>query len=123
MCGSSDLNERMRTLALSDLRDQEYLVAAGTMEAIVDRFIMPLFENEHKRSFKYHDSFQRFVTRYVLLSDNVREVRVNAQTAPEEPQTCQHFLVLEDNPAADAWLATQGISVPGPAPYLVSGRP
>ncbi|RYN89541.1 hypothetical protein AA0120_g6203 [Alternaria tenuissima] len=60
MCGSSDLNERMRTLALSDLRDQEYLVAAGTMEAIVDRFIMPLFENEHKRSFKYHDSFQRF---------------------------------------------------------------
>lgn len=60
MCGSSDLNERMRTLALSDLRDQEYLITAATIEAIVDRFIMPLFENEHKRSFKYRDSFQRF---------------------------------------------------------------
>ncbi|KAB2099689.1 hypothetical protein AG0111_0g12188 [Alternaria gaisen] len=61
MCGSSDLNERMRAFALSDLRDQEYLLEMDTFEAIVDKFVMPDFENEHKRSFEWRDKSQRFI--------------------------------------------------------------
>ena len=60
MCGSSDLNERMRAFALSDLRDQEYLAATGTIEAAVDDYIMPKFETEHKRSFQWRNRSQRF---------------------------------------------------------------
>jgi len=60
MCGSSDLNERMRALALSDLRDQDYLATSSTIETIVEEDIVPKFENEYKRIFKYRDTSQRF---------------------------------------------------------------
>jgi hypothetical protein len=77
MCGSSDLNERMRAFALSDLRDQEYLLEMDTIEAIVDKFVMPNFENEHKRSFEWRNRSQRF--RYEILglqaSQNNRRIQ------------------------------------------------
>ncbi|CAN9187548.1 unnamed protein product [Alternaria alternata] len=77
MCGSSDLNERMRARALLDLRDQGYLTTDRTIETIVDEFIMPAFENEHKRSFRWRDRSQRF--RYPILglqaSQNNRRIQ------------------------------------------------
>ena len=53
----------MRELALIELRDETYLedTAAGvTIGNIVEEEIMPRFENEYKRSFRYGDRRQVF---------------------------------------------------------------
>lgn len=64
--------------------------------------------------------FRRYIVRYALLSPNVKEVVISAEEQPDPPEECAHFLVLDEFPALDAWLAEQGITAPGPAPYLVS---
>jgi hypothetical protein len=50
----------MRALALSDLYDQKYLTTRHTIETIVDEDILPRFEDEYKRIFRYRDNSQRF---------------------------------------------------------------
>ncbi|WP_256841920.1 hypothetical protein [Ornithinimicrobium cryptoxanthini] len=64
--------------------------------------------------------FRRYIVRYALLSPNVKEVVISPEQQPEPPQECAHFLVLDEFPAIDAWLAEQDITAPGPTPYLVS---
>lgn len=64
--------------------------------------------------------FRRYIVRYALLSPNVEEMTITPDKQPDSQEDCEHFLVLEDNPAAEAWLAERGIAAPGPVPYLVS---
>lgn len=52
VCGSSDLNARMRAQAIEDLRGEKYLEDADVaIENIIDSEIMPYFEETAKRSF------------------------------------------------------------------------
>lgn len=54
MCGSTDLNARMRAQAIADLQNQNYLENTSTgvtIENIVDSEIMPRFEENVKRAF------------------------------------------------------------------------
>ena len=64
--------------------------------------------------------FRRYIVRYALLSSTIEELIITPEEQPKPQEHCEHFLVLEDNPAAEAWLAERGITAPGPVPYLVS---
>ena len=53
VCGSSDLNARMRLFAALQLRDEHYFkeVDGTSIENIIDSEILPQFESEVKRAF------------------------------------------------------------------------
>ncbi|KAH7396896.1 hypothetical protein DE146DRAFT_57787 [Phaeosphaeria sp. MPI-PUGE-AT-0046c] len=56
VCGSSDINARMRAKALEDLQGERYLEDADVViENIIDSEIMPHFEEVAKRSFEITD--------------------------------------------------------------------
>jgi hypothetical protein len=63
--------------------------------------------------------FRRHILRYALVSDDVEEVLITDERDPYQPERCDSFVVLEENPAADRWFAERGITPPGPVPYLV----
>jgi hypothetical protein len=53
----------MRDLAMKDLQNETYLeVTLGktTIQTLVNEDIVPKFENEYKRNFKYQDQKQTF---------------------------------------------------------------
>jgi hypothetical protein len=64
--GATDLNDRMCEYALDQLKSETYLGNAEdgtTILSIIEQEIMPLFENEFKRSFSLLNKKQRFVFR------------------------------------------------------------
>jgi hypothetical protein len=63
VCGSSDLNARMRLFAALQLKDEHYLVDEDeglTIANIIDAEIMPQFESEDKRAFDITKSGSSF---------------------------------------------------------------
>jgi hypothetical protein len=90
MCGSSDLNERMRAFALSDLRDQEYLAATGTIEAAVDDYIMPKFETKQQELL--HQLILTVSSKWILacLSLQIVWYRLNLPAMPAFSPLLKH---------------------------------
>lgn len=73
VCGSSDLNERMKKLARRHLSSQKYLEdedGGTTIENIIDLEVMPHFENEVKRSFSLSRKSQTFPFRIRGLKES-----------------------------------------------------
>jgi hypothetical protein len=63
VCGSDDLNEAMRALAMEHLRRETYLEdhkTGTTIENVIDSDIMPVFEREGKRSFSLANTRLRY---------------------------------------------------------------
>lgn len=79
MCGSSDINVRMEARCMQDLCGETYLEHANsnvTIRTIIQEDIMPKFENEHKRNFKYKDRKQVFRYRIRLLKHSASNRRL-----------------------------------------------
>ncbi|KAF2656351.1 hypothetical protein K491DRAFT_656655 [Lophiostoma macrostomum CBS 122681] len=71
--GSSYLNEKMRDFALRNLRDETYLEHTGsgdTVQTIVDRDIMPRFEESIKRTVRFSNPDQIYVFRVPGLKES-----------------------------------------------------
>lgn len=60
----------MRKLAIHHLRNEKYLGNDLSIENLVDNEIMPLFENEYKRSFSLSDKKRIFPFRVRYLKES-----------------------------------------------------
>jgi hypothetical protein len=63
VCGSDDLNEAMRNLAMEHLEGEIYLEdhrTKTTIANIIESDIMPIFEREAKRAFSLTNTKTRF---------------------------------------------------------------
>jgi hypothetical protein len=86
VCGSGDLNERMRLFAVQSLQHETYLKDSSegiTIESIVDTEIMPKFEDHIKRTFD--------ITRDETFSVVVRGLKHN----PQNPRVRRNLFVLK----------------------------
>lgn len=79
MCGSSDVNVRMEARCMLDLCGETYLEDIDSnvsIRTLVQEDIMPKFENEHKRYFKYKNYKQVFRYRIRLLKHSASNHRL-----------------------------------------------
>lgn len=82
ICGSGDLNERMRRFAAHHLRDEAYLedpVDGTTIDNVILSEILPKFESEVKRVFDLTKD-QLFTFRIRGLRDSPTNPRLKRNT-------------------------------------------
>lgn len=73
ICGSGDLNDRLRDLVLRLLEKEDYLLELtpdSNIASIVDLETMPRFESDVKRQFEIDDKHQEF-------SFHIRDLKIS----------------------------------------------
>ena len=77
MVGAADLNDKFRSLVKSFLRKERYLEDdEDTLDIIIAAEVMPKFENEIKRAFRYKDHETAFSIRMRGLKKSTKQNRI-----------------------------------------------
>lgn len=87
--------------------------AVGSAKIPPDERVCVLLHKDDK-------GYRRYLVRYTLLSQNVVNKVLGPGTSDNSFADCRHFVLLDNNPAATAYLGSQGLRARHAAPTLVN---
>jgi hypothetical protein len=87
--------------------------AVGSSDVPSDERVCVLLDKDDK-------GYRRYLVRYTLLSQNVVNKILGPKTDAKAVADCQHFVLLNNDPAATALLRSQGLRAGHAAPILVN---